>query len=230
MSADLPRLLADMEALAEGFVSEIDWSDGRNHYGDNEAWEAAARRVREVIAAHTPDAATDRASGLQAGPDAASGVAQRPEPDAGDVDALADWLGGQVEAGNVTDYTDEQTTWIEVGVDDLAHRIVASDWLAARDAAMRAQGAADALREAADEIDREAAEAAARYRVADVRCLACDLRYEERDQYGCHETGRPHTYDPTDLTEAGRVVVEPTYDGDQLRDRAARIARGGGEG
>lgn len=230
MSADLPRLLADMEALAEGFVSEIDWSDGRNHYGDNEAWEAAARRVREVIAAHA-DAATDPAPGLQAGGDAASGVAQRPEPDAGDVDALADWLGGQVEAGNVTDYTDEQTTWIEVGVDDLAHRIVALDWLPVRDAAMRAQGAADALREAADEIDREAAEAAARRRVPAVRCLACDLRYEERDQYGCHEPGRPHTYDPTDLTEAGRVVVEPTYDGDRLRDRARRIAGqdGGGQ-
>lgn len=104
--------------------------------------------VEQIIAAHTPDAATDPAPGLQAGSDGASGVAQRPEPDAGDVDALADWLGGQVEAGNVTDYTDEQTTWIEVGVDDLAHRIVASDWLAARDAAMRAQGAADALREA----------------------------------------------------------------------------------
>lgn len=61
-------------------------------------------------------------------------------------EALADWLGAQVESHNVTNYTDEATTWIEVAVDDLTDRLLASDWLAAHDAEV----AARALREAAD--------------------------------------------------------------------------------
>ena len=150
MSADLPRLTDAERETIERAVCTLGKIEcqvlGHKH---TRHLNRLIPAVEQIIAAHTPDAATEPAPGLQAGSDGASGVARRPEPDAGDVDALADWLGGQVEAGNVTDYTDEQTTWIEVGVDDLAHRIVASDWLTARDAA-RAQGAAEALREAAD--------------------------------------------------------------------------------
>lgn len=65
-------------------------------------------------------------------------------------EALAEWLGGQVESFNVTDPSDEQTTWIEVGVDDLADRIVGSDWLAARVEAARAEGADEGLRDVRD--------------------------------------------------------------------------------
>lgn len=154
-----------------------------------------------------------------------------PEPDAGDVEALGDHPYVDPRDGRQECYLCGKF------VHDVTHSCKGVPVTRAAEArvrllidAARAQGAADALREAADEIDREAAEAAARRRVPAVRCLACDLRYEERDQYGCHEPGRPHTYDPTDLTEVGRVVVEPTYDGDRLRDRAARIAgQDGGE-
>lgn len=41
-----------IEALAADFRSEIDWSNGRSNYGDNEAWEQAARRVDDILAAH----------------------------------------------------------------------------------------------------------------------------------------------------------------------------------
>lgn len=187
MSAGPDRLLADLEALAEGFVSEIDWSDGRNHYGDNEAWEAAARRVREVIAAHTPDAATDPAPGLQAGGDAASGecvgcppcpgrgsdghgmthcaeccfgtgveadpscpVHGDPEPDAGDVEALGDHPYVDPRDGRQECYLCGKF------VHDVTHSCKGVPVTRAAEArvrllidAARAQGAAEALRDAA---------------------------------------------------------------------------------
>lgn len=34
--------------LADDFDADVDWSDGRSGYGDNSAYEACARRVREV--------------------------------------------------------------------------------------------------------------------------------------------------------------------------------------
>lgn len=46
------------------------------------------------------------------------------------------------------------------------------------------------------------AAADARSEVADVRCLSCNLRYEERQEYGCHESGRGHSYDDAELEEA----------------------------
>lgn len=95
--------------------------------------------------------------------------------------------------------------------------------LARRDAAQRTARAAKALRDAADAFDRKAAEHAARLDVDDVRCLRCDLRYAERQQYGCMESGRGHDYDEDELAEAAVPKVEPTYDGNQLRDRADRI-------
>jgi hypothetical protein len=43
-------LRAGVEALADDFASNVDWSAGRNNYGDNEAWESAARQVRALLA------------------------------------------------------------------------------------------------------------------------------------------------------------------------------------
>lgn len=73
--------------------------------------------------------------------------------------------------------------------------------------------------ELADEEDRATAEEVARSEVAGVRCARCDLRYEEREQYACHEHG-PHTYREDELREAGEVRIIPTYAGDELRARA----------
>ena len=42
-------------------------------------------------------------------------------------------------------------------------------------------------------------------RESNVRCLDCDLRYGERDQYGCHESGRGHSFDDEELAEARRA-------------------------
>lgn len=42
-------LRARIEALAADFTSEIDWSNGRNDYGDNAAWESAARQLRALL-------------------------------------------------------------------------------------------------------------------------------------------------------------------------------------
>lgn len=36
----------------------------------------------------------------------------------------------------------------------------------------------------------------------DVRCPSCNLRYGERDQYGCIEPARDHHYDENELREA----------------------------
>lgn len=78
--------------------------------------------------------------------------------------------------------------------------------------------------ELADEEDRATAEEVARSEVAGVRCARCDLRYEEREQYACHEHG-PHAYREDELREAGEVRIIPTYAGDELRARA-RAERG----
>lgn len=47
-----------------------------------------------------------------------------------DLDALADWLGGRDYAHNERDYTDEETTVVNIDVGTLALDILASDWLA----------------------------------------------------------------------------------------------------
>lgn len=56
-------------------------------------------------------------------------------------------------------------------------------------------------------------------RESNVRCLDCDLRYGERDQFGCHETGRGHTFDEEELAEA-RTPQPDDID----RDLAALLA------
>ena len=60
---------------------------------------------------------------------------------------------------------------------------------------------------------------------SNVRCLDCDLRYGERDQYGCHETGRGHTFDEEELAEA-RTPQADDIDRDlaALLDLAARMS------
>ncbi len=63
-------------------------------------------------------------------------------------ESLADWLGAQVEAFNITDPSDEQTTWIDIQVESLAERVLASDLLAK----VRAEAKVEALREAEFEV------------------------------------------------------------------------------
>lgn len=48
--ADGNNLAAAVEALADEFEAEIDWSSGRGNYGDNAAWESVARRLRALLA------------------------------------------------------------------------------------------------------------------------------------------------------------------------------------
>lgn len=42
--------VARVEALAADWLSEVDWSDGRNNYGDNEAYEKCARQLSAALA------------------------------------------------------------------------------------------------------------------------------------------------------------------------------------
>lgn len=46
------EVLAEVEALAGDFDSNVDWSNGRHDYGDNAAWESAARSLRAILARH----------------------------------------------------------------------------------------------------------------------------------------------------------------------------------
>lgn len=117
-----------------------------------------------------------------------------------------------------------ETAWEEDWADAIEHEahvaaVIAREWLPAQVRAAEAR----ALREYATDVDREAADDVARRARNDVRCLSCNLRYEERQDYGCHEPGRGHHYDGEELEEAGTPLVEATYDGDRLRDRADRI-------
>lgn len=114
--------------------------------------------------------------------------------------------------------------WLAQSVVDAIRPLLAGGVPGRSEAEIKAEGAREVLLEAADDLDREAAEAAARGELADVRCLDCNLRYDERQDYGCGEPGYGHKYDDDELAEAAKVVVRPTYDGDQLRARAARVA------
>ena len=96
-------------------------------------------------------------------------------------------------------------------------------WLAETLTAHDREVAAKALEDYAAILDQEHAEDAARSRVADVRCLDCDLRHEERDEYSCGQPGRGHYYAPDSLAHAATVTIEPTWDGNQARARAAAL-------
>lgn len=109
----------------------------------------------------------------------------------------------------------------DMGTGALAEAIVDSDWLVK----VKAEAAAEALEQAALVVDREIEQDCAASRVAEVRCFRCQLRYGECDQYGCIESGRGHEYDADELAEAAVLRIEPTYWGDQLRERADRRRR-----
>lgn len=47
-----------LRALAEDWLSEIDWSDGRSNYGDNEAYEKCARQLTAILDAEQQDETT----------------------------------------------------------------------------------------------------------------------------------------------------------------------------
>jgi len=75
---------------------------------------------------------------------------------------------------------------------------------AAREQALREE-IARPLEQIATLLDKEVAEnveANVRYAVVDVRCWDCNLRHDERDQYGCGESGRGHNYDAQDIATA----------------------------
>jgi chromosome segregation ATPase len=44
------RFRDGIEALADDFISNVDWSSGRSSYGDNAAWESAANALRALLA------------------------------------------------------------------------------------------------------------------------------------------------------------------------------------
>lgn len=91
----------------------------------------------------------------------------------------------------------------------------------AQDAIARAKVAA--LLEAAEWFDQDAARSRAERRVAGVRCVDCDLRYEERQQYSCAISGIAHFYPGDELAAAAQPDSESSPIGDILRDRAAAI-------
>jgi hypothetical protein len=41
------EVAAELDRAAAGLAENVDWSDGRNNYGDNEGYEIAARTLRE---------------------------------------------------------------------------------------------------------------------------------------------------------------------------------------
>lgn len=46
---ELSGLKERIAALVDEFESNIDWSNGRNNYGDNAAWEQAAQSLRTLL-------------------------------------------------------------------------------------------------------------------------------------------------------------------------------------
>lgn len=65
-----------------------------------------------------------------------------------------------------------------------------------------------------------------------VRCLDCNLRYDERQEYGCHESGRGHDYAEADLVaaeeiERGIPVAYVTLSVAALREALQEPPKGG---
>jgi len=56
LQAENQRLRDGITALADDYASEIDWSSGRSNYGDNAAYERAARDLRALL---NPDERTE---------------------------------------------------------------------------------------------------------------------------------------------------------------------------
>lgn len=82
---------------------------------------------------------------------------------------------------------------------------------------------AQALEQEAAAYDRGVNERCAAELVADTRCDDCGLRYEERDQYGCQESGRGHTYDQEELDGRAEPLDATTFYGNELRRKAASL-------
>lgn len=53
VAAALEGQVARVEELAVDFDDNVDWSNGRSNYGDNEAWVSAANQIRTAL---NPDA------------------------------------------------------------------------------------------------------------------------------------------------------------------------------
>jgi hypothetical protein len=51
----------------------------------------------------------------------------------------------------------------------------------------------------------DAVEGRVRAARGNVRCLDCNLRYDERQEYGCHESGRGHSYSEEELADVERA-------------------------
>lgn len=82
---------------------------------------------------------------------------------------------------------------------------LAADLAAAVRRADRADAKIESVRallasEIADSIERRVRSA-----LGDVRCLDCNLRHDERQEYGCHWPGQGHSYDEGDLAAAEAV-------------------------
>lgn len=80
-------------------------------------------------------------------------------------------------------------------------------------------------------LDAEVAasvESNVRSEVAGVRCLDCNLRYEEREEYGCHEPGRGHTYDDQEIAEAEQEARQDPVEYVTLKVSDLREALAGG--
>jgi hypothetical protein len=172
MSDGLREALAE---LADDFASNVDWSNGRSNYGDNEAWESAARQVRALLA-ERPATPAERCPtcgpGYRYGDD---GCRHTPAEEVAEVavgerekcpNAPDGWCGCKASGGLCPVLVSPAEAVIaQVFVRDTGPRyalryartILASDWLRAHDAALtakaKAEGRVEALREAADAIE-----------------------------------------------------------------------------
>lgn len=61
-----------------------------------------------------------------------------------------------------------------------------------------------------------------------VRCLDCNLRYDERQEYGCHESGRGHSYSEGDLAAVEEIERSGSVEYVTLLVADIRAALGGG--
>jgi hypothetical protein len=85
-----------------------------------------------------------------------------------------------------------------VGAFSSARDAAKKGWQDAKDKVARVEALRDA--EIADVIERRIRSAR-----GDVRCLDCNIRYEERSEYGCHTMGHIHDFDQGDLAAAEEI-------------------------
>ena len=118
-----------------------------------------------------------------------------------------DWVGGLVKdhavhlASVVEQHTNGRIAELEDGIMRAIHELI--------ETRERAEKAEAELEKHRAEERRELESARNRAR-DDVRCPSCNLRYGERDQYGCIEPARAHDYDADEL----RAALEGVGDAD----------------